>query len=350
MATWNYFHTLDPFIIHFTGNFGIRWYSMAYIMGFFTGWLILKWLIKINATSLLKKDAVDFIVWLAFGVILGGRMGYAVFYSPDIFMEFDSQFPFWELLKVHHGGLASHGGIIGLTIATVLFARSRGFSIYHCLDMTVLGGFGIFFGRIANFINGELFGRTIEGKTLLAVQFPQEMLLWVSQKKIEYLQDLSTAVSYLKTEINANTWREWIYQFESTGNYKAQIYSVIYSLIQACEKGNKEVITALKAVISYRHPSQIYQALLEGLLPLLVVFFLWRKKTLLKPGMIAGIWAVCYGLMRILGEQFRMPDAHLGFEALGMTRGQWLSILMLAGIAIYFMLLFKSQKAEKSQT
>ena len=346
MAKWTYFHDLDPFIIQLTENFGIRWYSMAYITGFIAGYLLIKWLIKKNYTPLSKASAIDLITWGAFGVIIGGRTGYALFYAPHILIEFDSVFPYWEFLKIHHGGLASHGGIIGLIIAICLFARRRGYSPYHCFDLIVLGGgLGICLGRIANFINGELYGRIIKGSTLWAVQFPKEMIAWVSEKKIEHLKDLSSAVSKLKTELNPNTWLEWVYQFESTGEYRAQIRSVIYSLIKACENKNAEVISALKEIIPYRHPSQIYQSLLEGLLPFLLVLFLWRN-TKLKPGVIAGIWGSCYACMRILGEKFRMPDTKFGFEALGLTRGQWLSIFMLLGLFIYFILVFKIQKTE----
>ena len=339
---------MDPFIIQFTDTFGIRWYSMAYIMGFTIGYFLVKWLIKKQLSSLSKQDTIDLITWVAFGIILGGRLGYALFYAPEFFTEFDSHFPYWKLLKIHQGGLASHGGIVGLIVAVFLFARRRGFSVYHCLDLTVWGSsLGIFFGRIANFINGELYGRIVKEKALWAVQFPQEMTTWVSHKKIEYLKDLSTAIPTLNTNLNIDTWRSWVYQFESSNSYKAQIYSVIHSLIKACENGNKEVISALKEILSYRHPSQIYQAFLEGLFPFLVVWFLWKKK--LKPGMIAGICAVCYGVMRILGEQFRTPDAHLGFRALNMTRGQWLSVFMLACLAIYFVLVLRASPTQQKK-
>ncbi len=344
MAFWTWFHNIDPFIIQITDNFGLRWYSMSYIMGFFMVYLCVRWLIYKKISSLSKTTAVDLITWAAMGVILGGRLGYAIFYDQSILITFDSYFPYWEFLKIYHGGLASHGGIIGIITAIVFFAKRRGCSLWHCLDLAALGGIGIFFGRIANFINGELFGRVIEGKVLLAVQFPQEMLLWLSQKKTGYLQDLSVAVSNLKQGIDPNVWQDWIYQFEATGSYSGRIYSVIRALITACENGNREVITALQKVISYRHPSQIYQAVLEGLIPFLMVCFLFYRKKPLKPGIIGGCWAVCYAVMRVLGEQFRMPDAHLGFQALGLTRGQWLSVLMLVCIAVYFVLVIKSKK------
>lgn len=343
---YNYFHTLDPFIIQFTQTFGIRWYSMAYIMGFFVGYLcVTKWLIKKNLTVLTKQDISDFVTWVALGVIIGGRLGYALFYSTDLLTHFDSTFPYWELLKIHHGGLASHGGILGMIIGAILFAKKRGFCFYHCLDIAALGSIGIFFGRIANFINGELYGRIIKDKALLSVQFPQEILLWVSQKKIQHLQDLSSVVSHFK--IHANTWSDWIYKFESTGQYRSQIYSVIYSILEACEKGNQEIIASLKLIISHRHPSQLYQAILEGLFVFIIVCFLWRKKSI-KPGIIAGVASLFYAFMRIIGEQFRMPDSHLGFQSLGLTRGQWLSVFMIVVILIYFVVLFKYKKTSRS--
>ena len=171
------------------------------------------------------------------------------------------------------------------------------------------------------------------------------MLSWVAQKKMEALEGLSPAVSKIKSGMSADMWREWVYQLESNGSYKSQIYSVIHSLIESCEKGNKEVISALKEVLPLRHPSQLYQAFLEGLFPFLVVLFLFNKKKL-KSGIISAVWALSYVFMRISGEQFREPDAHLGFRALGLTRGQWLSVFMLLCILVYFVLILKRQKSD----
>ena len=345
MIKWSYFHSMDPFILQFTDTFGIRWYSMAYILGFFISYFLIKWLIHKQVSPLSAPEASNFIVWVAFGVILGGRLGYAIFYSPKLFLEWDSYFPFWGLLKIHEGGLASHGGIVGLIIAIVYFAKKYKLSVHSCLDLAAFGGFGVFLGRITNFINGELYGRVIEGKAAwLAVQFPQEMFSWVSDKKIESLKKLSPAISKLKQGMEEDTWTNWIYQFESTGQYKNNIYSGIHSLIQACEEGNQAVISSLKEVISYRHPSQLYQAFLEGLLPFLVVCLLWNRKKLFRPGVIGGIWVLIYSFMRILGEQFRMPDTHLGFRALGLTRGQWLTISMLIGIVFYLLFILRKKK------
>jgi len=349
MAHWTYFHSLDPFIIQFTENLGIRWYSMAYVIGFLMSYVLIhQWLIKTKTTNLSKRKLMDFVLWVAMGVILGGRLGYAIFYNPSLFTQFDSSFPFWELLKIYHGGLSSHGGILGLCCATFLFARKHNLSCFHCLDMTVLGAsLGIFFGRIANFINGELFGRIIEKNVLLAVQFPKEMLNWVAHKKTEYLQDLGEAVRAANIKgVNPQTWQDLLYQFDSVRQAESQMYYIIYSLIKACEQGHKEVIESLKIVLSYRHPSQIYQAFLEGLLPFLLVWWMWRRKPL-KAGIISCVWLISYNIMRIFGEQFRMPDVELGFRALGLTRGQWLSLSLLIGTLCLFFLALKNKSLEK---
>ena len=347
---WTYFHQMDPFIIQLTGHFGIRWYSMAYIMGFVAGYYIIhNWLIKTRCSPLSKNNLMDQITWTVVGVLLGGRLGYAAFYSPELFTGFDGSFPFWELLKVHQGGMASHGGILGLIAATVLFARKNKLPPYHCLDITALvAGVGLCLGRVANFINGELYGRVVTGKTVLAVQFPQEMLTWVSDRKTEYLNKLSFAVQTLNNKMDSESWLELVEQFASSSSsyVYSKIYSTIHSLISACEQGNEAVISALRDVLFYRHPSQLYQASLEGLLPFFVVWWVWRKRSL-RPGLIAGIWASCYLVMRIIGEQFRMPDTHIGFQAWGLTRGQWLSIAMIFLLAVYFVLLFKYQKKYK---
>ena len=343
MTTWTYFHNLDPFIIHFTGNIGLRWYSMAYILGILAGWFFIKRLSQKQTIALSSKELSDFVVYIAFGIILGGRIGYAVFYDPSILISFDGQFPYWDLLKIHQGGLASHGGIIGIIVAALWFAKKRKFSTYHCLDLTAVGTIGIFFGRIANFINGELFGRAVQNKVLWAVQFPQEIFLWISEKKIDQLNSLSSAVYQLKNSISEDMWRDWVSQIDGVG--RQPIYSAVHALIKACEEGNKEVIVALKSTLALRHPSQIYQAFLEGLLPFLLVLCLFhiRKKKSLRPGLIGGVWVVCYSFMRIVGEQFRTPDSHIGFQALGWTRGQWLSLFALVAIIIYFVMVFKNK-------
>ena len=187
----------------------------------------------------------------------------------------------------------------------------------------------------------------IDKSVLLAVQFPSEMLNWVSQKKVEYLQELGNAVSAANIQgMNQQTWQDLLYRFESTGTGRGQVYRIIYSLIKACEQGQREVIESLKIVLSYRHPSQIYQAFLEGLLPFLLVWWVWRRKPL-KAGIISCVWLFSYNIMRMFGEQFRMPDAELGFRAWGLTRGQWLSLTLLICTIPIFLIILKNKSIQK---
>ncbi|RME61671.1 MAG: prolipoprotein diacylglyceryl transferase, partial [Candidatus Dadabacteria bacterium] len=110
-------HNLTPFIFKITDNFGIRWYGLAYVIGFLGGWGLMVFLAKRKLISLNPEEIGDFIFTLAIGIVAGGRIGYALFYSPDIFTTFTSSFPYWELLAFHHGGMASHGGMIGFVLA-----------------------------------------------------------------------------------------------------------------------------------------------------------------------------------------------------------------------------------------
>lgn len=301
-----YVHDLDPFAIHFTGNWGIRWYALSYIVGFVGGYLILKMLIQRGKVLLRSKEqAQDFIVAAAVGTMVGGRLGYCLLYRPELFVEFSSRPPFWGLLAINEGGMASHGGIVGLGLAGLWFARKHKLPALHLGDLIALTGpIGIFFGRVANFINGELFGRPAGEAVPWAVKFPQEMELW-STEQIDRLREA----------------------LEPLGLRAASDGELIGRTIAMIQQGNAQVTQAVAPLLAARHPSQLYEALLEGLFIVVVLWPIWRVPR--KPGVIGGWFLVLYAAVRILGEQFRMPDAHLGFQALGLTRGQWLSVLML---------------------
>ena len=346
-AYWAYFHQLDPFIIQFSDNFGLRWYSMAYIVAFIAGYyLVLRWLIRSKKSPLSQKQWADLLIWAAVGMILGGRLGYAVFYSPGLLTEWGGSFPYWGLLKIHEGGLASHGGILGLLTAVIVFSKRQHLKIWHNLDLLSLtAGLGIFLGRCANFINGELYGRVIKGKVLLAVQFPQEILEWAFERKTEHLKQLAGAVAALKN-YSAEQWTNWIYQAEASGSLTGRIYQAIYLLIEECSRKNQEVIAALSPVLPFRHPSQIYQGVLEGLLPFAAVWLFWRKKPR-QPGLVFVFFGLSYCLMRIVGEQFRMPDMQLGFRTWDLTRGQWLSLITLAGFLFCLIKILKAPTNKK---
>ncbi|MEE8487423.1 MAG: prolipoprotein diacylglyceryl transferase, partial [Gemmatimonadota bacterium] len=158
----SYFHTLDPFAIQITETFGLRWYGLAYAVGFLVFWLFVRWMAKRGRTPLTVQAAGDLMFYLILGVLLGGRLGWALFYQPEVFIGFSKSFPFWDLLAINTGGLSSHGGMVGVIFAVWLFSRRHTVSMLNILDMVVLGCTpGLCFGRLANFVNAELWGRPL---------------------------------------------------------------------------------------------------------------------------------------------------------------------------------------------
>jgi phosphatidylglycerol:prolipoprotein diacylglycerol transferase len=253
------FPTFDPVLISI-GPVAIRWYALAYIVGILLGWLYARAIIRAEKlwggpAPLTVADYDDFILWVTLGIIVGGRAGYVLFYNPGYFAAHP-----WEVFQLWKGGMSFHGGFLGCVLAVVLFAHYRGIPFLSLGDVTCAAApIGIFLGRIANFINGELWGR------------PADV--------------------------------PWAMVFPSGGPLP-------------------------------RHPSQLYEALLEGLVLLAVLAALMRAGALKRPGFITGAFAFGYGAARLICELFREPDPQLGFLWGGLTMGMLLSLpLMLAGIA-----------------
>ena len=255
-------HDFDPVLIDF-GILQIRWYSLAYIFGILAGWMYGK---AIIGREILNKNQNDYsknfddlIGYIIIGVILGGRLGYVIFYDPIFYLENIS-----EIFKLWNGGMSFHGGLLGVIIATIIFSKIKGINFYYFADIiSCVAPIGIFLGRVANFINGELFGK----------------------------------VSNLP----------WAIIFPEGGNFA-------------------------------RHPSQIYEAVLEGVVLFLIINFLAiKKKLLLKPGYISGLFLIFYSIARIIGENFREPDVNLGYFFNYFSMGIMLSILtFLSGCCIIF--------------
>lgn len=328
-------HNLNPFLIQFSSSFGIRWYGLAYLTGFIVGAMLMVFIAKRGRRAIDPDLVTDYITYVVLGVMIGGRLGYAFFYSPDLLTDFSTRFPFWGVLKVWEGGMASHGGMIGVLVAALLFARRHKLDWRHLGDLTVLGGsVGIFFGRIANFVNGELFGREAPPGAWFAVKFPGEMFLWLKHDREKALTDLSAdqlpkLVDAAKTlHFDPAVVQGWISSVRTSQASRWQIQELINQIIAAIQSGNEATRAALGAFLTPRYPSQLFEACLEGLLLFLIAFFFWRKPR--KPGVVGSLWLVCYAIVRIIGEQFRLPDADIGYQLWGLTRGQWLSIGMLA--------------------
>lgn len=328
-------HDLDPFALRISGDFGVRWYGLSYMMGFICAYLMIKWLARRQRAGLTPQMVGDFVTYAAIGTLVGGRLGYVIFYGPDLFTKFKSTFPFWGVLAVNEGGMASHGGMIGIVIAALLFARKYSVNALYLFDLVAVSGpIGVFFGRIANFINGELVGRPCDPSFPLAVKFPQDIYLWPSQE-FNRMNDLAAVTE--KIGVSRETWLELLGKFRIDQNSRDQVYAIMNKIIEQIQSGNTAAKEAIAPLLTPRYPSQLFAAVGEGLLTFLILFLLWRKPR--KPGFIAATFVLLYAVVRIADEYFRMPDVQLGFRWLGLTRGQWLSISMF-GVGLVLMVVW----------
>jgi len=302
-----YVHHLNPFLIRFYDQFGIRWYGVAYLCGFIAAFYLLKWLARKGYGSLAEGQVADFTFYAAlFGVLLGGRLGYVLFYRPEMLIDPIS------ILRVTDGGMASHGGIIGLFIFSWIYARRHKISWTGIGDnLVAVAPIGLLFGRIANFINGELWGHPTN--VPWAVQFPSELLDYPD--KAQAAIDQCSALSPNLDSVNA--------------------------IIDAT-RSNPQVREILSHILTPRHPSQLYEALLEGVL-LFVCLITIRLRFRKPDGLTTGCFFLLYPIMRIIGETFRVPDAPLTGP---FTRGQFLSLFMFLVALGFFWRVWKTWPKE----
>ncbi len=328
LAAW--LHDWSPFAIRLTETFGVRWYGLSYVAGFIAAWMILRALAARNFILVKHETVGDLIFAVVLGTLLGGRLGYCLVYRPELFIDFRTTFPFWGALALTEGGMASHGGMIGITVACLWFARKHRIPGLHVMDgLALVAPIGIFLGRLANFVNGELLGKIVampgEPAPWWAVKFPQELLE-------SHAPALTDDQSLRLTELAARVAHEGDDQ-----------WAAIHRLIDAVQAGNREIIADLAPLISARHPSQLYQAWAEGIIVGLVLWLLFARPR--KPGVITAAFFITYGMGRIATEFIRLPDAHLAVQRFaGLSRGQWLSALMvLIGIALWGWILRRSR-------
>ena len=291
-------HTLDPFAVG-----PIRWYGLAYLAGFICAYFLVRRVMRASTSPLPPSKASDLIFALVLGVMIGGRLGYVAFYQPSLLWTFSERLPFWEALAINRGGMASHGGMIGVVIAALIFAHRQRAPFLYVVDLAAFGApLGLFFGRLANFVNGELYGRPAPDLLPWAVKFPQEMHAWNALQLLQMHQSLA------RVQRDA---------------------PAVDDVIEALQRDDTVVSTAIAPLLLARHPSQIYEALLEGLFVFAVLLVAWRVAR--KPGTIAATFGIVYAFVRIFGEQFRLPDAPvLAVLGIEVTRGQLLSIVLLA--------------------
>jgi len=264
-----YIHDLNPILINF-GFLEVRWYSLAYILGILIGWWIAKKIIlfkNINKTVIFDAKLFDDLIsYIIISIILGGRLGYIVFYNFSYY--FNNPL---DILKIWQGGMSFHGALIGIILATYLFTKKTKVNLFFFLDIiSSVAPIGIFFGRIANFINGELYGKP-----------------------------------------------------------SSFFWSVIFPEVDKIP----------------RHPSQLYEAVLEGVVLLIILISVVCKKET-KTGVVSALFMIFYGFFRIVAEQFREPDVQIGYLFDLFTMGSVLSFSM---IVIGLFILQKAKNNEYSK-
>ncbi len=257
-----FINNFDPVAIQFF-SFEIRWYSLAYIFGILIGWILAR---KIFITrDHLKDEFDDFISYIILGIILGGRLGYVLIYNPEYYLN-----NFSEILKIWEGGMSFHGGLIGVIAASILFAKKNNQNPLVYLDIvSIVAPVGIFFGRLANFINSELYG--------------------------------------IETKL------PWGVKFLNVDNL-------------------------------YRHPSQLYEAIFEGIILFLILVYFRNKGFLKYPGLVSGLFLIFYSIFRFMAEFFRVPDFQLGYLFFNLTMGQIISIVFLVFGIYLFVIKYEIKK------
>ena len=238
-------------------SFEIRWYSLAYIFGIIIGWSLCK-KIFIKDTKINEKFD-DYLTYLILGIIIGGRLGYILFYNFNYYLN-----NFFDIYKIWQGGMSFHGGLLGIIVASIIFGKKNNQDPFIYMDLvSLVAPIGIFFGRLANFINSELYG--------IASNIP---------------------------------------------------WSVIFVKVDNLS----------------RHPSQLYEAILEGIILFLILMHFRKKNYLTKPGLISGLFLIFYSIFRFFVEFYRVPDEQIGYLAFNLSMGQIISLVfLLIGTIIFFL-------------
>ena len=245
-------------------SFEIRWYSLAYIVGIIIGWMLCK-KIFIRKSDINEKFD-DYVTYLVIGIIIGGRLGYIIFYNFNYYIN-----NFFDIFKVWEGGMSFHGGLIGIIVASILFTKKHNQDSFLYMDLvSLVAPIGIFFGRLANFINSELYGTPT---------------------------DIPWAVTFIQVD-NLS-----------------------------------------------RHPSQLYEAILEGIILFIILMYFKNKDYLKKPGLISGLFLIFYSIFRFFIEFVRVPDEQLGHLIFELSMGQIISLIFFViGIILFYL------KNENKQT
>lgn len=337
-------HDIGPFVLRFTETVGIRWYGLAYALAFVAGYLQLRFLARRGLIMIPPHRCGDVILSVIVGVVVGGRMGYVLLYEPSLLWDFFPHAPWWGVLAINRGGMASHGGMVGVVLAA--WRVSRGWKLpdgtvegrcppLHVMDvLSFIAPAGLMFGRLANFINGELLGRIVarpgDPAPWWSVRFPQEVLSGHECLRTE-AQERALDALVIGRALPREGWE--------------QSYQRIVDAIQARGAEGQRLGAELAPLLSARAPSQLLQAAAEGVVLGVVLGLIWAKPR--TPGVIGAWCLVVYGLLRIATELVRLPDAQFEFQrALGLSRGQWFSVVMVV-VGVFFLVRLRRSGAEK---
>ncbi len=335
LAAW--LHDIDPIA------FGpVRWYGLSYIAGFVIGYFMLRAMAKRGMLRIPAQAVLDALLALVIGVLVGGRLGSVIFYNPHLITEFTSSAPFWGVLAINRGGMASHGGMVGVILACWWIARVHKLPMLHVADVIALvAPVGLMLGRLANFVNGELLGRIVarpwEDAPWWSVKFPQELSErtneWYTTVNAESRAAMNElAFAYLGSE-----------QAASIRGEVDRIEAMSGVVIRSIQQGVTVVTEQVEPLLNARHPSQLYQAFFEGVVLLVVLWAIaWKAR---KPGVIGAWFLIVYGAGRIFTEFYRLPDVGVSGFFPGLSRGQSLSALMIvAGIGLLAWVCLKSNQ------
>lgn len=339
-----YIHDLNPVLWDITDAIKLRWYGLAYLAGFVGGYFLLLWQAKRNQWPLNKAETGDFITYAAFfGVFLGGRLGHLLFYyTRDHGPDWMWQDPLL-LFRVWEGGMASHGGVLGLVIFTYVFARRKKVSWLAIGDgLVTVAPIGLFCGRMANFINGEIYGRVAHGLSW-AVKFPAT-LREVAPESQNFSAAMAAAVEADDSLIPAyHAWIDASNQAEGAGS-GPMAANALYDAVIERSRENDAVLEAVGTYLEPRHPAQVYEALVEGALLFAILFGIRVLFPQLRRGVLTALFFILYAIGRISIEQYKLAEtADIG----GWKMGAFLSFFMLAG-GIAFLVYALCQKPRDS--
>ncbi len=299
-------HTFDPIAVQLSDDLAIRWYGLAYLAAFLIAWALLRWMSRTDRSLVPERTVGDLIMYAVAGVIIGGRLGYAVFYNPSLIWTFSTDFPWWELLAINRGGMASHGGMIGMVVAMLCFGRRHQLPPLHLLDLVCFTATpGLFLGRLANLINGELWGKPLPASMQAnppwwSLKYPDEVLLGHV--------DLVRVAPHV------------------TGSGTLPEMTAA-----ALRRGDEQVVDQVVPQLTAFWPSQLVQALAEGPVLFLLLGAVWLVPR--KPGVVTAMFLMGYGVLRMLTEVVRQADEGVSI-IMGLQRGQLLSVAMILAGAV----------------